>query len=135
MQSPLSLTSQHPDDAAESRIDTRVAKRRKLDVDHSNNAFEYGTRESRQDVYSTTIQGEARVQIGHTINQYIQSPAAAPVVKADALEHDIWAAMVEPLKFEQMDVRRETVSRTHAATCRWLFDTAEHKSWRNVDRA
>lgn len=38
---------------------------------------------------------------------------------------------MESLSFPQMDVRCETISRSHADTCEWIFSRPEYLDWRN----
>jgi hypothetical protein len=48
---------------------------------------------------------------------------------------DVVAHAMESLGFAQMDTRRDTISRAHINTCKWLFDKQEYLDWRNVKLA
>lgn len=48
-------------------------------------------------------------------------------------EQDTAAQIMESLGFAQMDTRRDTISRNHMNTCKWLFDKQEYRDWRDME--
>jgi hypothetical protein len=42
------------------------------------------------------------------------------------------AQIMDSLSFAQMESRRDTISRAHMHTCKWLFDKQEYLNWRDV---
>ncbi|KAM0717713.1 hypothetical protein Q7P37_007565 [Cladosporium fusiforme] len=63
--------------------------------------------------------------------------AVAQLLKKTPAENTQYgiAEMKASLRFDQMDIRRETIMREHSHTCEWLFDQPEYLSWRDPDLA
>lgn len=109
-------------------IEERSAKRRRLEAGHdpSDNHL------AGQDVFQhNSVEGHGRAHFGHIYAEnYYAAPPAATECHAGISSLEI----MEALKFEQMDVRQDTIAKAHASTCRWIFERLEYQDWRNVDK-
>jgi ankyrin repeat protein len=79
--------------------------------------------------------GNAKAHFGDHYGNVYNYDGGYPLPYASCVEHDqdAFAQIMESLSFVQMDVRRDTISRAHMDTCRWLFNRPEYIDWRNAD--
>jgi hypothetical protein len=80
----------------------------------------------------STVRDHANAHFGDRHNSIYygpvhQSGVAVPASVNGAAEYKIKDA----LKFDGMDWRRATIKLAYGNTCRWFFDSAEHKRWRD----
>lgn len=80
---------------------------------------------------NSSASGSARAHFGNNyshVYNYNKSPSPASRPNCDS---DGVAQIMESLSFSQMDVRRDTISRAHSTTCKWIFDRQEYIDWRD----
>ncbi|KAI5460503.1 Pfs, NB-ARC and ankyrin domain protein [Mariannaea sp. PMI_226] len=59
-----------------------------------------------------------------------ENPSVLPRGKdKKSLSDEQKSLLVQSLRFEQMDVRQETIKNAHAKTCKWLLQTSQYLDW------
>jgi hypothetical protein len=86
------------------------------------------TRQVGHDYNRPIAKGGARVHYGDNFHNYNGSYPRPSKTPDQVVEH-----VMESLGFAQMDTRRDTISRAHIDTCKWLFDKQEYLDWRNKE--
>ncbi|KAL1585162.1 hypothetical protein WHR41_06496 [Cladosporium halotolerans] len=136
--------SEHPPTSSLARHDSRIcatsthsslgncepaSKRRKVELEDSSGV----TPEQPHSFGHSVNGGSSRNHFGH---QYICGDVTfnqAQERNGPVAELSSSGAVLEALKFEEMDVRYATVRTAHARTCRWLFGKQEYIDWRDPD--
>lgn len=106
-----------------------ASKRRKVELEDSSGV----TPEQPHSFGHSVNGGSSRNHFGH---QYICGDVTfnqAQERHGPLAELSSSGAVLEALKFEEMDVRYATVRAAHAKTCRWLFGKQEYIDWRDPD--
>lgn len=73
------------------------------------------------------ISGQSIVQMGDHIT--VQNFPSSP--HGEDGESERHQKLLGALRFERMDLRRETIEQAHAETCQWVFDTKQYLSWQD----
>ncbi|KAF5010322.1 hypothetical protein FDECE_3527 [Fusarium decemcellulare] len=62
-------------------------------------------------------------------NQILQPPADGAQAASKPLDGEQKQALLESLRFDQIDSRHETIKKAHAKTCKWLLQKSEYLDW------
>ena len=74
----------------------------------------------------------SRAQLGDQYHNNYHGPVyQSAATTAPPLPGKKKKRIVDALHFDGMDMRRATIKLAHGSTCRWFFDSAEYRTWRD----